>query len=50
MSRQLPAHPNLDQLKNQAKDLLKAVESADLAALKRFAAHHPQASSAQPRP
>ena len=32
----LPAHPNLDQLKNQAKDLLKACASGDPDALKRF--------------
>lgn len=35
----LPAHPNLDQLKNQAKDLLKACASGDPDALKRFQEH-----------
>ncbi|MDG3007607.1 ankyrin repeat domain-containing protein [Paludisphaera mucosa] len=35
----LPARPNLDQLKNQAKDLLKACASGDADALKRFQEH-----------
>ena len=41
MSRQLPARPNLDQLKNQAKDLLKAHASGDPEALERIRENHP---------
>ena len=46
----LPAHPNLDQLKNQAKDLLKACASDDTDALKRFQEHcaEPTLSGAVP--
>src|SRR5262249_47939727 len=33
---QLPERPNLDQLKRQAKDLLRAARSGDSAALERF--------------
>ena len=40
MSRQLPA-PNLDQLKNQAKDLLKAHASGDPDAIERVLENHP---------
>src|SRR6059058_51448 len=29
MSKQLPSRPNLEQLKNQAKDLLKAIHAHD---------------------
>jgi ankyrin repeat protein len=36
---QLPARPNLDQLKNQAKDLLRACESGVPDVLKRFDLH-----------
>ncbi|WP_165253661.1 ankyrin repeat domain-containing protein [Paludisphaera soli] len=36
---QLPARPNLDQLRNQAKDLLKARASGEPDALKRFEEH-----------
>ena len=35
-ARQLPARPNLDQLKRQAKDLLQEVRARDSAALQRF--------------
>jgi hypothetical protein len=34
--RQLPAHPNLEQLKKQAKSLLRAAQDRDAAALQRF--------------
>ena len=37
MSHALPPHPNLDQLKQQAKDLLKACRAGDPAARHRFA-------------
>ncbi|HEU4935732.1 MAG TPA: ankyrin repeat domain-containing protein [Vicinamibacterales bacterium] len=36
-SRELPAHPNLEQLKKQAKSLLAAAKARDQAALQRFA-------------
>ena len=35
-ARQLPERPNLDQLKRQAKDLLRAARAHDAAALARF--------------
>ena len=38
MARQLPDRPNLDQLKHQAKDLLRAGRAQDAAALARFRA------------
>lgn len=38
MARQLPDRPNLDQLKHQAKDLLRAARGQDSAALARFRA------------
>ena len=37
-SRELPARPNLEQLKKQAKSLLHAAQAGDLAALRRFRA------------
>jgi ankyrin repeat protein len=37
-SRELPAHPNLEQLKKQAKSLLAAAKARDMEALQRFAA------------
>jgi hypothetical protein len=37
----LPVRPNLDQLKHQAKDLLKAYRAGDLQAAADFAALHP---------
>ena len=36
MSRDLPAHPNLEHLKNQAKELLKDFERGNPAAVERF--------------
>src|SRR5262252_3852966 len=36
MARQLPEHPNLEQLKRQAKDLLRSARANDSAALRRF--------------
>jgi ankyrin repeat protein len=45
----LPAHPNLDQLRHQAKDLLHAAQSGDTAAATRIAAvsQRPTLSAAQ---
>jgi Ankyrin repeats (3 copies) len=41
-TKQLPPHPNLDQLKHQAKDLLKARQAGDAAALQRIREFHPR--------
>ena len=48
MPTPLPDRPNLDQLKNQAKDLLKGHNARDPEALRRIQANHPRlgASSA----
>jgi hypothetical protein len=40
--RRLPSHPNLDHLKHQAKDLLKARAAGDLAAGQRIREFHPR--------
>jgi WD40 repeat protein len=40
-SRSLPARPNLQSYRKQAKDLLKRCEAGDVAALARFREHHP---------
>ncbi len=42
MSTQLPARLNLEQLRKQAKSLLKAFQSADPEALTRIRTHHPR--------
>ena len=42
MSKQLPPHPNLEQLKKQAKDLRKAHGSADADAAARIKGHLPR--------
>lgn len=49
MTRTLPANPSLEQLKNQAKSLLKAFRAGDEDARQRFATQFPQhaQSSAQ---
>jgi hypothetical protein len=39
--RHFPVHPNLRQLRNQAKDLLKAIHRGEPAALADLAEHHP---------
>ncbi len=44
MSKSLPARPNLEQLKHQAKDLLKSLKSGEAIAHQRFEEHHPQPS------
>jgi WD40 repeat protein len=41
-SRELPAHPNLEQYKKQAKDLLKSWRAGDPGALDRVNQHHPR--------
>jgi len=40
--RHLPVRPNLDQLRNQAKDLLRSIRSGDISALEEFREHHPR--------
>jgi hypothetical protein len=40
--RQFPVHPNLDQLKHQAKDFLRAIRQGDPAAVAEFQKHHPK--------
>lgn len=40
--RHLPVRPDLDQLKNQAKDLLSALHSGDQAAIEEFLTFHPR--------
>lgn len=41
MSKSLPSRPNLEQLKNQAKDLLKSLKSGDPVGLGHFQKNHP---------
>jgi len=40
--RHLPVRPNLDQLKHQAKDLLRDIQRGDPAVLEEFNQHHPK--------
>lgn len=40
--RQLPVSPNLEQLRHQAKDLLRAIRRGEAAALEDLAAYHPE--------
>jgi ankyrin repeat protein len=40
--RHFPVRPNLDQLKHQAKDLLRAVRQGDPAAIEELRKHHPR--------
>ncbi|MBI1176243.1 ankyrin repeat domain-containing protein [bacterium] len=47
MTKSLPSRPNLEQLKNQAKDLLKSLKLGDASAHARFAEYHPKWSAAQ---
>jgi hypothetical protein len=42
MSRQLPPSPSLEQLKKQAKSLLKGQQAADPEALTRIRENHPR--------
>jgi hypothetical protein len=41
--RHFPVRPNLDQLRNQAQDLLRSIRSSEPAAVAEFRKHHPQA-------
>lgn len=40
--RELPVRPNLDQLKQQAKDLLRSIHSGDPSAVEELNRYHPQ--------
>jgi ankyrin repeat protein len=46
MSKSLPARPNLEHLRNQAKDLLKSRKSGDPEVIKRIRESHPRWSNA----
>src|SRR3954471_24147758 len=39
--RHLPVRPDLDQLRHQAKDLLRAIRAGDADAVAELKAHHP---------
>ena len=41
-SRKLPVRPNLDQLKHQARDLLRNIRRGDPSAIEEFNKHHPK--------
>jgi ankyrin repeat protein len=45
-ARRLPAKPNLNQLKKQAKDLLKAFQAGESLAIEEVRAHYPEAIGA----
>jgi hypothetical protein len=49
MSRELPARPNLDHLKNQAKDLLNDFRRGNLTAIERLHSLASLSSSAPPK-
>ena len=44
-SRELPVRPDLEQLKHQAKDLLRAIHASDPAAVADLVEHHPRTIS-----
>lgn len=44
--RHFPVRPNLEQLKHQAKDMLRGVRAGDAAALAEFARNHPRQTAA----
>jgi ankyrin repeat protein len=46
--RHFPVRPNLDQLKHQAKDLLRAVRQGDPAAVAQLRKHHPKTKPIDP--
>ena len=43
--RHIPVYPNLRQLKQQAKDLLRAIRAGDEAAIEEINQSHPSAST-----
>jgi hypothetical protein len=44
-ARHFPVRPNLEQLRHQAKDLLRAIRGGEPAALSELEAHHPRRAS-----
>jgi len=46
--RHFPVRPNLEQLKHQAKDLLRAIRQGDAEAVAELRMHHPKQSSIEP--
>jgi ankyrin repeat protein len=46
--RQFPVRPNLEQLRNQAKDFLRAVKQGDPASVEELRKHHPLQTSVDP--
>ena len=48
MTKQLPARPNLDHLRRQAKALLAQLKDGDAAAARAFAEHLPAARGKKP--
>ncbi|MBT4096475.1 MAG: hypothetical protein HOM68_14315 [Gemmatimonadetes bacterium] len=48
MSKRLPYAPSLENLRNQARSLLTAVQDGDRGAIDRFTAHHPKLSGQSP--
>lgn len=42
-NRHVPVRPNLDQLRHQAKDLLRAIQRGDPSAIAEFNSYHPKA-------
>ncbi len=45
LQRHFPVRPNLEQLKHQAKDLLRAIKQGEPSALAELKKHHPKAIS-----
>jgi hypothetical protein len=41
-ARHIPVRPDLDQLKNQAKELLRAIKNGDALAIEELRTHHPK--------
>ena len=50
MKRELPARPDIEQLKRQAKDLLKSFKSGETAAIERIRQNHPRSEIAGAKP
>ncbi len=48
--RHFPVRPDLDQLKHQAKDLLREVKRGDPAAIAELRKHHPRRKLIPPTP
>ena len=48
MNKKLPARPNLEHLRSQAKTLLARMRAGDVAAARIFSKHHPEAKNMSP--